>query len=124
MNGTERCLQTLRGHGQSVIDVSFNKSNGVIVTCSTDRAIRIFKDDSDKDFLVDPNFKLILTLDFSYRPKSMQTGDIHSHWFTCFEFIDSDENYLVIGDTGGWLFYIMEQNKNYRSEIRDIKKHH
>jgi len=92
MSGKERCLQTLRGHGQSVIDVNFNKANGVIVSCSTDKAIRIFKDDSDKNFLVDPNFKLVLTLDFNNRPKTPQSSEMHSQWFTCFTFIDSDEN--------------------------------
>lgn len=91
VDNSERCLQTLRGHGQTVIDVSFNKNIAVIASCSTDKTIRLFKDDSDKNFIVDPNFKLIMTFDFTLRYKNVQQ-DIHSNWFTCFTFLESDAN--------------------------------
>ncbi|KAL1521836.1 hypothetical protein AB1Y20_021487 [Prymnesium parvum] len=54
------CVQTLHGHGGSVTSIAY--AQGVLVSCSTDRTIKVYKTDGGRELLLYPWFSLTQTL--------------------------------------------------------------
>ncbi|KAL3903639.1 MAG: hypothetical protein SGPRY_011596 [Prymnesium sp.] len=54
------CVQTLRCHGGSVTSIVYNE--GVLISCSTDRTIKVFKADGGREMMLYPWYSLTQTL--------------------------------------------------------------
>ena len=59
-NLSQTCVQTLRGHGGSVTGLAY--ADGVLITSSTDKTIRVWKADEGRELMLYPWFSPLQTL--------------------------------------------------------------
>ena len=57
---SQRVVQTMVGHGGSVLDMAYNQ--GILVSCSTDRTYRVWMSDANRSFMLYPYFVCVQTL--------------------------------------------------------------
>jgi WD40 repeat protein len=59
-SGAQCCVQTLVGHGGTVLDIAYHQ--GMLVSCSTDKTIRVWMSDSNRGIMLYPYYICVQVL--------------------------------------------------------------
>jgi len=94
------CIQTLIGHGGSVISTKYSSQIDVLVSCSTDKTIKLWKPDSGRELLYYPWFICIQTIK-DFQSVSGFNALENPIWISSLEFKEGESLALFAGDSEG-----------------------